>query len=117
MENKATAEVDWKQEILSWEKSGLSQKKYCQQRQLHYHRFVYEKSQLQPKRQSTGKFLPVKTVAIEEPLDSLGVKNMRSAYLSHWILTSPSGYQLSVPTESGIPVLNRLLDFMGEKRC
>ena len=117
MENKATIEVDWKQEILSWEKSGLSQKKYCQQRQLHYHRFVYERSQLQPKRQPAGKFLPIKTASLKEPPDSLDIKNLRSDCASHWILTSPSGYQLSVPTQSGMAILNRLLDWMGEKRC
>ena len=112
MENKAITEVDWKQEIVSWERSGLSPKIYCHQRQLHYHRFLNEKNRLRPKQAEAGKFLPIKAVVPESSGST--IKNRGSDCPAHWILSSPSGYQLSVPMQSDVHILNRLLDFMGE---
>ncbi len=117
MENKPLNAVDWENEILSWERSGISQKRYCLQKELHYHRFVYERNRLQQKRRPAGKFVPIKTVTPESLPVKPDINTMASGDPDYFILSSPGGYQLSVPIQSDIRILNRLLDFMGEKRC
>ena len=116
MENKLTTEVDWKQEILSWEKSGLSQKKYCQQRQLPYARFVYERSQLVKKNQhkSAGEFLPIKKEAKLSKTESL---SSLPALPAGFVLRCPNGYQLAIPAQADALTLNQLLSFIGATAC
>ena len=57
----------WQEQISAWEQSGQSQKSFCEQRELNYHRFGYwrrkflEQSQADTVKQSNA-FVPVQPV-------------------------------------------------------
>ena len=116
MSNKATDRSDWKELVLGWENSGISQKEYCRQKELPYARFVYERSQLIKKHQhsSSGEFLPIKKetkLSATESLSSL------PALPTGFVLRCPNGYQLAIPAQADALTLNRLLSFIGATAC
>jgi len=57
----ASSNKIWQTHIKAWEKSGLSGKEYCRQRQLSYHAFVYWKKKLGLRQPTATFFLPVPT--------------------------------------------------------
>jgi len=111
MSTEALPNPDWKALSLAWEKSGLPQKKYCQENSLSYSRFVYERSRLIKRNQppSTGEFLAVKNQA--ERVSTEARTNLGAS--SGFVLRCPNGYQLAIPAGADAPTLNRLLSFLG----
>lgn len=111
MSTEALPNPDWKTWVLAWEKSDLSQKKYCQENALSYSRFVYERNRLIKQNQpsSTGEFLAVKNQA--ERASTQAHPHLGAS--SGFVLRCPNGYQLAIPAGADAPTLNRLLSFLG----
>ena len=116
--NDSASEVsnaNWKEIVSAWQSSGLTRKDFCEQRQINYHQFLYQRCKYGQKskpvlpewlsvQQSEKKLLPPPT---------LGIAPLATGFL----LKTPRGHQLSIPAGADTPTLKILLAFMGESTC
>ncbi len=73
----------WDERVLAWEKSKLSQKKYCQQNNLAFNRFVYARNRLM--RQSPSADRKLASSLMELPASGSPPNGCIS--LSQWVST------------------------------
>ena len=102
----ATAEVSshlseyWQEQITAWEQSGQSQKSFCEQRELNYHRFGYwrrkclEQSQAGTVKQRNA-FVPV--------------HHLQADTVSGLSLTLPNGVVIQGIAQHNLTVVRQLL--------
>ncbi|MFC1746279.1 hypothetical protein ACFL35_19965 [Candidatus Riflebacteria bacterium] len=51
----------WTRHLNNWQKSGVSQRQFCQQNKLKFHRFVYWRKKIPVKNKNRINFVPVET--------------------------------------------------------
>lgn len=93
----------WKQQVSTWQSSGLSQAAFCEKHELVYHRFIYWKSKftnLNPRPASLAArpgFVKVHQVSYEETHSDLS-------------LTLPNGMVLSGFDSTNLGLVRQLLE-------
>ena len=97
----------WSQHVKTWQKSGLTQVRYCQQHQLNQQTFTYWKVKLQ-KQAALSHLLPV---SIKPD------RNQTSSFLHSGIVLSFND-RLSIQLENGFndDTLSRLIDLLERRR-
>lgn len=106
---------NWKCLVAEWKSSGLTRRKFCQQKQLDYHQFLYQRTKYGEKSQS---LLPSWLSVEAGKKKSLPISSgIGQALPGYFILKMPEGGQLSIPAQADINTLKVLLNFIRETRC
>ena len=108
--------LNWELLVEEWKSSGLTQKQFCDQKQVDYCQFRYQRTRFGDKRKSSlpnwlnvqpgeKKSLPISPAAPTQPLPG------------YFVLKTPQGSQLSIPAGADANTLKILLNFIGENPC
>lgn len=102
-ENQEQRHTQWRQLVEEQEKSGLSQKEFCNQQQLVLSKFVYYRCLLKKQdnilQKNTLPFMPVKVVNKEINIVPGEIK-----------LSLPNGFQFSFPSHLDVAHIKRLAE-------
>jgi hypothetical protein len=63
----------WAEKITAWRESGLSIAAWCRQNDEGYHRFLYWRKRLEPKTQSSGRFVELSIASATMAVECNGV--------------------------------------------
>lgn len=108
--------VDWFKMITKWEKSGLTRKLFCEQYQLDYHQFLYQRAKWNQKNRAP---LPSNWLSIPRGENKLipAPEGVPTAPSPGFLLKTIQGYQLTIPFSADTSTLKTLLSFMKEVSC
>ena len=104
--------VNWELLATSWESSGLTRQAFCEQHQINYRHFVYQRNKFNAKRKpKASPWLAVKQAQPKSPV----IPVTTSATLPpSFLLRSSQGHQWSIPLDADTPTLKVLLAFIRE---
>ena len=91
----------WQEQISAWEQSGQTQKLFCAQHDLNYHRFGYWRRKLS----ATAR--PVDLV--HRPSGFVSVQPVSDRTTTGLILTLPNGIRIQGIESGNLPVVSQLL--------
>jgi len=106
---KSPANRDWPKIVSNWERSGLSQKAYCEQYHIKPHIFSYYRNKLRAAKKRDKKLIPLKAM----PMNA----NASSDYSSDYKLKLNNGAVLSIPQAAEPNGLQVLLKMLGVLSC
>ena len=90
----------WQQQMTAWEQSGQSQKSFCEQRELNYHRFGYWRR----------KFLEQSLAGtVKQSNTFIPVQHLHADTVSGLSLTLPNGIVIQGIEQHNLPVVRQLL--------
>ena len=102
----ATAEASaylseyWQEQIAAWEQSGQSQKSFCDQRELNYHRFGYWRRKFLEQSQAG---------TVQQRNAFVPVQHFQADAVSGLSLTLPNGFVIQGIEQHNLPVVRELL--------
>ena len=101
----------WSARVEEWKKSGLSQRRYCEERRLALSTFQWWRSRLRRPEGSAGK----QTTLVELPM--LHASSGEAATSGSPITVAVGAYSLGVPSGFSAAELARLLDVLEARSC
>ncbi|NBB91517.1 MAG: hypothetical protein GVY23_10020 [Spirochaetes bacterium] len=103
----------WSARIEEWKKSGLSQRRYCEQRQLSLSTFQWWRTRLREPASSTAEQPTTTLVELPVPEVCGGEGDQHSSPITVAVGT----YSVSVPTGFSAAELARVLDVLEGRSC
>lgn len=101
----------WSARLEEWKKSGLSQRRYCEERQLSLSTFRWWRSRLREPGRSAGQ----QTSFVELPVPQ--ASSYEAPVSGSPITLAVGTYSLSVPSGFSAAELARLLDVLEDRSC
>ena len=101
---------EWQAEIAEWERSKLSQTKFCKARDLSYASFTYWRTKFRARtnKKTEKRFIPVRTTTLGKPT---------AAQSPGLLLYLPSGVTLRVGDDTSAQTLSMVLGLLGVIPC
>jgi hypothetical protein len=102
----ASGKSFWKDHVLAWKESGLTQKVYCEQAKISFQSFVYQNNRMNSKSKTSSiNFIEAKT--------ELPIENQKAGLQ----LMFPNGIRIGVGCELNDRLLERILTIAGGMKC
>ena len=111
-EEPSALSVNWEKINMDYEKSGLSQKAFCERHHIIFNQFSYQRYRLQRRKKVKKKIAPV-VLKDEESFVSHPSSYSRECFILEW----SSVKKLTIPTNVNAKALTIILTVLGNASC
>jgi len=113
MQPEPTSGIDWEKINEEYKSSGLSQKAFCQNKNIKFNQFTYQRQRLQQRNRIQNKLASI--IVHDDKLNLTPHRSVNSH--KNFILEWPSGKRLIIPIDTNSQALNIVLTTLGRIEC